>query len=222
MSHDIDHEIGTLWAPDLDRTLFQTDKAFELLVEQCDQSGLVDADHMRMFKTTLENADISFDTEYYLVSLGLSDTDIDGIYNEYGSQVDPSVLYEDSLPFLQRLESKKLRSVIYTRGSTKAQLAKLKKSGLDSLDYLITDRVDKTNELEDTYRDASGMYRIGMIVANEVIVIDDNWQAFKNFRPGNRGVLLRRPGAKINPPKGWEKPEGVDVHEGLMEIDLDK
>ena len=188
-----------LWAIDLDRTLLNTERAFEHLVSAATDVTAFSESELQAAKLETEATGGSFDVLGFLGRQGVGSQTVDEIREQFAQNFQQDkMLYDDALPLLARLDHNRIPSLIITYGAFEWQYAKLQATGLDKRPHLITNHKNK-GEVIDGWRRQSSYYGVettsgAYLLAPTVKLIDDKADSFEGLPADCSGHLIERPG----------------------------
>jgi len=142
-----------LYAIDLDRTVYDTNRAFAKMVRIAVENGLADRAAIAQARRSVEVTKGSFDLLGFLGTKGISDHELDDLQTVFGNNTEnDDFLYPDAHFLYQALDDTATPHFTYTKGGQQNQTAKLlsvRRPGRSLLDepYVITDSVYKGRSL---------------------------------------------------------------------------
>ena len=211
-----------LWTNDLDRTLLDTDRAFDVLVDVSQEVGGIKKDVLLQAKVDTESSGGSFDVFGYLADRDVDNEILRNIFSAFvmaGNKA--SLLYDDAEPFLTALtESVFVEHMILTYGAIGWQYAKINAAGLSEVPFVVTGEKHKGLLIANS-RQADGRYKIAInggeaLSAFTVVITDDKAASFKGLPANCRGIWVVREGKQLRSQSG-DVPENVVRVSGLLE-----
>jgi hypothetical protein len=213
----------TVWVTDLDRTLLDTNRAFELLLIAASEYG-VSRDELLARKSATEIAGGSFDACSYLLQQ-LGEEDLEEVYRDFiflGTKED--LLYSDARPYLEALDITHTPHMVLTYGTSDWQAAKLEAAHLDSRPHMITNQKAKGHLIARWRQEGmtlpSSYKRTGQLVVRhntQVNLVDDKADSFEGLPSDCQGFLIERGSLKL-PSQEGDLPENVSACYGLDEL----
>jgi hypothetical protein len=213
-----------LVALDLDRTLTKERITIEVLEAACQEFGIDTAAMLKEQMLVEANGRSFFPLEY--LSKQLKPSKMDKLAESYIRHAkSKSLLYEDVLPFLDKLAKNDTLVVIVTYGGNDWQKLKLQASLLHSYNYIITDQKNKGLLISSWRRGKKYVLPLkdDLIAADKVILVDDKTSSFESLPFDCIGYLIRRSSDNLLPSQKGSVPRNVtkikDLHDILKNLE---
>jgi len=211
----------TLWVNDFDRTLLDTDSAYQLLVSTCEETGVVGEGELEIVRHETEASGGSFSPLDYLAQCGVRGAILSDLLERYGrSGQQMDLLYPDARRYLTALGEADQPAVILTYGNVAWQTAKLKAAGLINIPHIITDNAHKGQVI------AGWQQRVGyriqtwghQLSGERVFLVDDKATSFTALPGDAAGAWIVR-GEVLTRQQG-DLPESVRRIKSLDELNV--
>lgn len=215
---------------DLDDTIYDTSRAFELTVRLAVSAEICGADVLNAARKEKEDVGKTFDLDAFLRGMHVPDDEIAGLYDALGDNTaGEDLLYEDGRRLVTALTETQAPAYIRTRGTPRRQIGKLRSVDLLDFPHIITDELVKSQGIN-ANRGPRGEYiaetTVGLggllqIRSWRGVLIEDRPKGLAGLQyPGWAGVLVRRQqaGEELRPAHRGIVPPGVMVVPNLDSV----
>lgn len=214
------------YALDLDKTLIDTDKLYDVLDIALERHTAINLDDLRKERTAIEMYGESFDTIgriQQLLTETRSSVSWQEIQQSFVAEAQKNEVLEPyAAELLKILDDRNLAYGIITFGHETWQHTKMKAAGLVNVPRIVTEIKEK-GQILTSWKQTDGSFIIPPAMShdriplhvNSVVFLDDKAISFKDIPEGVRGVCIRSPTRELLPSQQGALPPLVESVSGL-------